>query len=485
MMYTADAAEAFNSLLNCIHAVHVSEDPDRIQMDTGIEERRCNPPCSSHSIFHLDMYEQIKCDCGATDGKPYNYETFSYSVYTNSLLHLSSQTKREPYEISLPKILKLDYQQPLKLCPDDADIDDEELKNDVDGRLQAELCRDKNSRRNFFLLNTPEVFTFNLAWGHSNPYNDEIYRILAMIPFNFSTREIFDESPNKPEAHYLIKGIVSYSGCHYVSYFREENGGSWIKYDDHIHKKIDFWEDLIIDMYECHYHPTLVFYELTPKVPTRAQLSKLQVLFTFRTEVWRRMARNALTKDKIRREEEEIEKQLRETSLKEQKDEEAKTKGGSVKDKTDTTASAVQDKRSESPKKAGTKSNSGKKGMTTEEVQNENTPKTKLTSEQLMADAKNPLANSPSELTDRKESDLRSSTEISGEEMSPERIQSGKGDDTAGWPCQNCGKPNSFSTYKCAHCGETDMDLYDQLRYPQTVQKQLQGFQAEKSSGKW
>ena len=83
----ADAMEALMSILQCLHAKAIGSTLACLQ---DLSDRKCDPPCISHSAFNLELFDQYHCLCGSSSElQPWDFSSFQLPLYTGELLDLA------------------------------------------------------------------------------------------------------------------------------------------------------------------------------------------------------------------------------------------------------------------------------------------------------------------------------------------------------------------------------------------------------------
>mmetsp|Transcript_72162 Transcript_72162/g.169104 ORF Transcript_72162/g.169104 Transcript_72162/m.169104 type:complete len:420 (-) Transcript_72162:104-1363(-) len=263
-----DATETIEVILGILHACSLSSSlapsaSPRAQCVHAefIEEASrfgCHPPCLSHEVFGVEYVDVPRCTfCGAT-GEPTVTSAFTYGVYVTELLEcredLAGQVHSEGamglwQSIHLvPATRRASLQQVLrKLC-----------------QLRGGNCSECNSRHTLaterFLTRQPQTFLLSLAWPSSSPTREQLIQVLSMIQARLYMTEVFEISA-ETSVVYGFRGLVCYSGMHYVALFWCPSQRHWVLFDDTCVQEKEDWSSAARILLSGLFVPTLVFYE--------------------------------------------------------------------------------------------------------------------------------------------------------------------------------------------------------------------------------
>ena len=268
-----DATETIEVILGILHACSLSSSlapsaSPRAQCVHAefIEEASrfgCHPLCLSHEVFGVEYVDVPRCTfCGAT-GEPTVTSAFTYGVYVTELLecreHLAGQVHSEGADSLgamglwqsihlVPVTRKSSLQQVLrKLC-----------------QLRGGNCSECNSRRTLaterFLTRQPQTFLLSLAWPSSSPTREQLIQVLSMLQARLYMTEIFETSA-ETSVLYGLRGLVCYSGMHYVALFWCPSQRHWVLFDDTCVQEKEDWSSAARVLLSGLFVPTLVFYE--------------------------------------------------------------------------------------------------------------------------------------------------------------------------------------------------------------------------------
>ncbi|CAE7201569.1 CCC1, partial [Symbiodinium sp. CCMP2592] len=264
-----DATETIEVILGILHACSLSSSlapsaSPRAQCVHAefIEEASrfgCHPLCLSHEVFGVEYVDVPRCTfCGAT-GEPTVTSAFTYGVYVTELLEcredLAGQVDSEGASVGLwqsihlvPPTRRASLQQVLrKLC-----------------QLRGGNCSECNSRHTLvterFLTRQPQTFLLSLAWPSSSPTREQLIQVLSMIQARLYMTEIFETSA-ETSVVYGFRGLVCYSGMHYVALFWCPSQRHWVLFDDTCVQEKEDWSSAARVLLSGLFVPTLAFYE--------------------------------------------------------------------------------------------------------------------------------------------------------------------------------------------------------------------------------
>jgi len=226
-----DAAEAHDAILSSLHFCI-----------TGGDE---NSYSFVHQVFSMHIIEYMKCSCG-TIMKPFPCKEFIYYVSAKALRQQASLNMeitddgRVRKAISFGEIIK-------------------EVNHEEERECSNQSCKKKNHLR-FAIANLPEVFTIGIVWDTATPTVDYIYEIMEIVDQQIYLKDIFDSVVQC--GVYTLRGMISYYGLHYNSYFRNPKSGDWLMFDDSRVTKVGSnWLDVTKRCCSGKWQPFVLWYE--------------------------------------------------------------------------------------------------------------------------------------------------------------------------------------------------------------------------------
>eukprot|EP01119_Soliformovum_irregulare_P008684 TRINITY_DN21784_c0_g1_i1.p1 TRINITY_DN21784_c0_g1~~TRINITY_DN21784_c0_g1_i1.p1 ORF type:complete len:543 (-),score=119.88 TRINITY_DN21784_c0_g1_i1:8-1636(-) len=249
MFQLADAAEAFDAVLNCLHqelSIDGVNGSLRDKLEADRPDECLDKSCIAHQVFGIRSVEQVRCEaCGTS------------SAARASLLHTAiayAVTLREAYvkdpNASFCKLLNMASEEK-RLCPD------KECGN---------LCS-----LSHYVQSLPTVFSVGIVWDSAEPTVPEIDMILRMISSRINLNNVFlmgnphtnpkGKKPRDPN-YYKFRGMICYYGKHYTAYFYNHKSTQWYVYDDTQVKPVATeWPSVRDRCLRGRLQPNIVFYE--------------------------------------------------------------------------------------------------------------------------------------------------------------------------------------------------------------------------------
>lgn len=257
----------------------------------------CHPLCIAHEVFGVECVDLTRCTfCGATS-EPVATSSFVYRAYVADLLaaaeaaELSRAASPRPQERSpnssvdsLVPGAATTMRSPTaagRTCS---------LQDLLRGLCQREVpqkCRECNSLHTVFaerwLTQQPLTFVVSFVWPCLTPSPQTVWRVLLMIRPELRLDEVFRvarpgssgtharlERSSPVEADALteaarleahpFRGLVCYSGMHYVALFWCWSRKKWLFFDDTCVREEHDWTSVATFIMNERYVPTLAFF---------------------------------------------------------------------------------------------------------------------------------------------------------------------------------------------------------------------------------
>ena len=92
----------------------------------------------------------------------------------------------------------------------------------------------------------------------------QLVQVFSMIQPKLHMTEIFETGLGDSQALYSFRGVVCYSGMHYVALFWCPARKHWVLFDDTCIQEKEDWSSAVRILLSGQFAPTLIFYEVTP-----------------------------------------------------------------------------------------------------------------------------------------------------------------------------------------------------------------------------
>ena len=206
------------------------------------KEDKCDPKCLSHTLFDLNLIQQIEClsckSCGNIKKFPNNFFIFDIN-YKNIAINTKKINKFKYLLNTFFRQAKKQIQFTNDECPN--------------------KCKEPNIINKIYVLEPSQYLVFNINWKEIKPSLEDVCKCYFMLSRVIHNNEIFDFLDKDKIADYSLYGFISYWNGHYISFYTNRYK-EWYFYEDMNSKKMATWKEILIYCIKNHYHPIMLFY---------------------------------------------------------------------------------------------------------------------------------------------------------------------------------------------------------------------------------
>ncbi|CAN8278161.1 unnamed protein product [Cochlearia groenlandica] len=234
-----DASEVLAVIFDCLHRSFSQSPSDSESSEsnsTGSWDC-ANRTCIAHSLFGMDISEQLNCySCGLVS-RHLKYTSFFHNINASALRIM----KVTCAENSLDGLLNL-----------------VEMNHQVACDLEAGGCG-KPNHIHHIITTPPHVFTTVLGWQNTCETVQDIAATLAALNTEIDISIIYRGL--EPKCTYRLVSVVCYYGQHYHCFAYSHEHDQWIMYDDKTVKVVGSWSDVLSMCERGHLQPQVLLYE--------------------------------------------------------------------------------------------------------------------------------------------------------------------------------------------------------------------------------
>ncbi|KAJ8536431.1 hypothetical protein K7X08_034832 [Anisodus acutangulus] len=230
-----DASEVLGVIFDCLHQSFTSASG---ASDTESADSSCmgrwdcsNGACIVHSLFGMDIFEQMNCyNCGL-ESRHLKYTSFFHNINASAVRTMKVMCPESSFD-ELLNLVEMNHQ----LACD----------SEVGG------CGKLNYIHHI-LSTPPNMFTTVLGWQNTCESVGDIKATLSALSTEVDIGVLYRGLDPKNK-HSLIS-VVCYYGQHYHCFAYSRDHGWWVMYDDKTVKVIGGWDDVLVMCERGHLQP--------------------------------------------------------------------------------------------------------------------------------------------------------------------------------------------------------------------------------------
>ncbi|KAE9602591.1 putative ubiquitinyl hydrolase 1 transcription factor C2H2 family [Lupinus albus] len=246
-----DASEVLAVIFDCLHRSFTRgssvSDAESVESNCMGSWDCANRTCIAHSLFGMDIFEQMNCYHCGLESRHLKYTSFFHNINANALRTMKDMCSET--ESSFDELLNL-----------------VEMNHQLACDLEVGGCGKLNYIHHF-LSAQPHVFMTGdsvdvitvLGWQNTCESADDIKGTLAALSIELDISVLYRGLD--PKSTHSLVSMVCYYGQHYHCFAYSHDHQQWIMYDDKTVKIIGGWADVLTMCERGHLQPQVLFYE--------------------------------------------------------------------------------------------------------------------------------------------------------------------------------------------------------------------------------
>eukprot|EP00347_Sterkiella_histriomuscorum_P007794 403347537 len=255
------AQETLEDILNYLHREYLfpnyieqyllMDKDSKFKLDNDLDDTGCAPKCPSHQTFGLEFCEITSCaQCKIVDDVSQLRRQLIHQVYVKELLQTIVEYKiQNEFTKALKKIIigesnfHLQYKEP-SICQ----------KCNIPQKIQSK-----------WLLEMPNIYTFNMVYDPTDTQDtikSQIESLFKIMPYKMDLQDFLKVGEKRDQnTNYILRGMITYYGKHYISYFYSQKHDTWVQFNDQQLKSIGNFKEVMKKCISGRQQPTTLFYE--------------------------------------------------------------------------------------------------------------------------------------------------------------------------------------------------------------------------------
>ncbi|XP_023638015.1 uncharacterized protein LOC17886233 isoform X2 [Capsella rubella] len=236
-----DASEVLAVIFDCLHRSFAQSssmsDTESAESNSTGSWDCANRTCIAHSLFGMDIFEQLNCYSCGLESRHMKYTSFFHNINASALRTMKVTYPENSFDELLNHV---------------------EVNHQLACDPEAGGCG-KPNHIHHILTTPPNVFTTVLGWQNTCETVEDIADTLAALNTEIDISIMYRGLD--PKSTYSLVSVVCYYGQHYHCFAYSHEHDQWIMYDDKNVKVIGSWSDVLSMCKRGHLQPQVLLYE--------------------------------------------------------------------------------------------------------------------------------------------------------------------------------------------------------------------------------
>ncbi|CDW76032.1 inactive ubiquitin carboxyl-terminal hydrolase 53-like [Stylonychia lemnae] len=256
------AQETLEGILNYLHREYLfpnyieqyllMDKDNKFKLDMDLDGTGCSPKCPAHQTFGLDVCLISLCkSCKVLDDVQQIKRELVHQVYVSELFQTIKEYKLEN---DFTRILK-------QIIVGESDFHSQFQEPSI-----CSQCKIPQKIQDKWLLEIPNIYTFNFQYSYidedSSQSRSIIKDLFNIIPNKIDLKSFLMVSEKSYQnTVFILRGMITYYGKHYISYFYSQKHDTWVQFNDQSLKSIGNFQEVMRRCINGKQQPTTLFYE--------------------------------------------------------------------------------------------------------------------------------------------------------------------------------------------------------------------------------